>query len=197
MKRPAAQDTGTGSVRIIAGKWRGRRLPVPDVAGLRPSGDRSRETLFSWLQPHLPGACCVDLFAGTGVLGIEAVSRGAAAAVLVEQSRPAVAALRRSVEALQAHEITVVQADALAWMSRAEVPMADVVFVDPPFGLGLGQDVLDRLGSGSLLSPGGLVYLETGRTAPPVRLAPGWQLLRDKTVGEVRMQLLQRGPVVA
>ncbi|MGH8034736.1 MAG: RsmD family RNA methyltransferase, partial [Lysobacterales bacterium] len=92
--KPKVQGGKPGSVRIIGGVWRGRRLPVPDIAGLRPSGDRSRETLFNWLQPHLHNARCLDLFAGTGVLGLEAVSRGAASVVLVEKSKLAATTLR-------------------------------------------------------------------------------------------------------
>jgi 16S rRNA (guanine966-N2)-methyltransferase len=192
MKGAKRQNKGHGSVRIIAGKWRGRLLPVADVPGLRPSGDRGRETLFNWLQPQLRGAACVDLFAGTGVLGLEAVSRGAATAVLVEKSRPAAAALRASVTLLGAAAVSVVEADALQWLQQQAARSVDVVFVDPPFDLALQQAVIDCLTARDTLRPGGVVYLESARTAPTVVLAPGWQILKDQVLGEVQMQLLRR-----
>jgi 16S rRNA (guanine966-N2)-methyltransferase len=184
-----------GTVRIIAGEWRGRRLPVPDLPGLRPSGDRSRETLFNWLQPHVAKADCLDLFAGSGVLGLEAMSRGAASVVLVEKSRVAVAALREGVKKLCNLEpggrIEIVEADALRWLEALQGRRFDLVFLDPPFGQGLAEAALRALLSGGHLQPGALVYLESARTEV-IAMPPGeWETLRDKTLGEVRMQLLR------
>lgn len=194
MKGASRQKKGHGSVRIIAGKWRGRRLPVVNVPGLRPSGDRSRETLFNWLQPQVRGARCADLFAGTGVLGFEAVSRGAATAVLVEKSRAAADALRASCTQLgaSADTVAVVETDALRWLQLQAARSLELVFVDPPFDLALQPAVIDCLAQRDILSPGGLVYLETARTAPPVSPAAGWQILQHKVLGEVQMQLLRR-----
>ncbi len=187
-----AKSSKPGTVRIIAGEWRGRRLPVPDLPGLRPSGDRSRETLFNWLQGELRGARCADLFAGTGVLGLEALSRGAASAVLVENNAKAAAQLRASVSLLQAGKASVLQQDALAWLKNLPAGSLDLVFVDPPFGQGLAVPALQLLQQEDVLRPGGLVYLETARSeALPVSTS-GWETLRDKTLGEVRMQLLRR-----
>ena len=189
-----AQQRGKrGSVRIIGGEWRGRRLTVPDLPGLRPSGDRGRETLFNWLMPHLAGARAVDLFAGTGVLGFEAISRGAAAATLVENSPVAAEALRVSVALLHAERVRVVEADALAWLAAQPPGTMDLVFVDPPFELGLAGAVLGALAQSAALRAGGLVYLESpsNEDAPP--LPSGWECLRDTTVGDVRMQLLRKG----
>ena len=178
-----------GAVRIIAGQWRGRRLPVPDVEGLRPSGDRGRETLFNWLQPYLSQARCVDLFAGTGVLGLEAVSRGADEAVLVDQSPAAVAAMRQSVERLKTGRVSVVAADALSWLGSQPAQSADIVLVDPPFGQSMAHSTMRRLDAADIVRPGGLVYLESARSETAPCAGPGWEKIREKILGEVRMQL--------
>ena len=179
-------------MRIIGGKWRGRRLPVPDIEGLRPSGDRSRETLFNWLQPYLKQARCADLFAGTGVLGFEAVSRGAASAVLVENARLAANAIRQSIETLGATSVRLVEADALAWLERQEAGSLDLLFVDPPFGTGLLEQVQGKVAALDCLAPGGLVYFESARTEHPSAPAAGWEQLKDSTMGEVRLQLFRK-----
>ncbi len=182
-------------MRIIAGEWRGRKLPVPDLPGLRPSGDRSRETLFNWLQGHLRGAGIVDLFAGTGVLGLEALSRGAASAVLVEKSALAAKQLRDSVEKLSAnsgnHNVSVVEADALLWLKGQPAKGFDLVFIDPPFGQGLAAAAMQELQRGQQLKRGGLVYLEMPRSEILPPFAAGWKVLKDQVLGEVRMYLLR------
>src|SRR5690606_37808430 len=135
----ASREGGTGDVRIIGGRWRGTRLPVTDAAGLRPTSDRVRETLFKWLMPVLPGARVLDLFAGSGALGLDALSRGAAEAVLVERDPAAAATLRDTVQRLQA-PAQVVEADAIRWLgssAAAAAGLADIAFVDPPFSAGL------------------------------------------------------------
>ena len=144
----AARHGGpAGSVRIIGGRWRGTRLPVVDADGLRPTSDRVRETLFNWLQPVLRGARVLDLFAGSGALGFEAVSRGAGSAVLVERDARLAAMLRDSLARLDAGgQVEVAQSDALAWL-RGPAPKQrfDVVFVDPPFAAALWPAVLEAL----------------------------------------------------
>ena len=186
-----------GSVRIIGGQWRGRRVPVPDIEGLRPSGDRCRETLFNWLQPFLHNAKCVDLFAGTGVLGFEAISRGAASAALVEKSRVAASVLRQSVGMLGAAEVSVVEADALSWLAQQAPSSMDIVFVDPPFSLnmaeqGMAEKVMASLVQTRALRPAGLVYLESAAPDLAPASGPGWEVLKEKRLGDVRMQLLRR-----
>jgi 16S rRNA (guanine966-N2)-methyltransferase len=184
-----------GTVRIIGGCWRGRRLPVADVPGLRPSGDRSRETLFNWLQADIRGARCADLFAGTGVLGLEAASRGASRVTLVEQSRKAAHVISESVEVLSSNEpckLDVLEMDALTWLKTLDKGSLDIVFVDPPFGSGLEARVLELLEGRDVLAGGGLVYMETARESPSIPVPPGWLLVRDKVLGEVRMQLLRK-----
>ena len=182
----------TGTVRIIGGQWRGTRLPVPDLPGLRPSGDRSRETLFNWLQMHIHGARCVDLFAGSGVLGLEAASRGAAEVILVEKSRQAAQDLRASLKRLKAERVEVIDADAINWLAHCDPQTMDIVFIDPPFGTGLEVRSLELLTAGNCVIPGGFVYNETAREAPAIKPVSGWEIMEEKTLGEVRMQLLKK-----
>ena len=180
-------------VRIIGGAWRRRWLPVAPVPGLRPSADAQRETVFNWLQPVLPGAVVADLFAGTGALGLEAASRGAASVLLLEKSPPAARQLEHNCAALNAGQVTVRRADALRWLGlgRAATGMQPftVVFIDPPFGKGLVLPVLLALVAGDWLAPGARVYVEqeSGLPAPA-----GWTVLRERTGGQARGLLLQR-----
>jgi 16S rRNA (guanine966-N2)-methyltransferase len=185
-----------GTVRIIAGHWRGRRLPVPDLPGLRPSGDRSRETLFNWLAPLIRGRRCADLFAGTGVLGLEAVSRGAESAVLVEKSAAAARSIRENLEMLktaqEGRRVEVVHGDALTWLESCDHQSLDLVFIDPPFDSGLETRVLAVLAEGECLAEDAIVYLETARD--PGGSAPGqhWETMKEKVVGDVQMRLLKK-----
>ncbi len=178
-----------GKVRIIAGRWRGSKLDVPDVPGLRPSSDRVRETLFNWLQGHVAGARCLDLFAGSGALGFEAASRGAAQVTMIERDAAALAALRASAGRLGAGGVEIVAADALAWLARAPDRAFDVAFLDPPFSAGLHQKTLDALTP--WLAPGAQVYVETGRDAAMPVLA-GFAPRREGATREVRFALLHR-----
>jgi 16S rRNA (guanine966-N2)-methyltransferase len=194
-QQPAGKPAGKpGWVRIIGGEWRGRRLPVVDLPGLRPSGDRARETLFNWLQPCIYGAHCADLFAGTGALGLEAASRGAAEVTLVESTPPAMQALRGALAGLggaAGARVRLEQTDALLWLATRPPCSLDLVFIDPPFDSGLQTGALELLARRDLLRPGGVVYVESARSAPPPHPGPGWELARDKVLGEVRMVLLR------
>jgi len=184
-----------GSVRIIGGQWRGRRLPVRNLPGLRPSGDRSRETLFNWLQTHIHGAVCVDLFAGSGALGLEAASRGAAEVILVEKLSLAARDLRESLKLLKADQVRVVEADALHWLQSCTAQSIDIAFVDPPFGLHLETRVLELIQLADCVRTGGYVYVETAKYVPVPASGPGWETVRDKTLGDVRLLLLKKIPV--
>jgi 16S rRNA (guanine966-N2)-methyltransferase len=188
-----SKSAKNNSVRIIAGNWRGRRLDVADVPGLRPSGDRSRETLFNWLQPWIAEANCADLFAGTGALGFEAASRGAASVLMVEKHALARAYLRKSIEQLQATQVTLVAGGALSQIEKLATESFDLVFVDPPFDSNLGGLVLDRLDTQGCVRPGGFVYVESPASAE-ISLPDDWSNWRDKTIGDVRMQLFRRRP---
>ena len=185
-----------GTVRIIGGHWRGRRLPVPDLPGLRPSGDRSRETLFNWLAPYVRGARCVDLFAGSGVLGFEAVSRGAGSLVMVEKAASAARSLTKSLEMLQTNDkdrdVRILNMDALAWLEICEPQSLDLVFIDPPFGSELEQQSLELLANNGCLAEGALVYLETGRNSGDFIPGPGWETIKEKCLGDVQMRLLKK-----
>jgi 16S rRNA (guanine966-N2)-methyltransferase len=181
-----------GSVRIIAGEWRGRRLPVRDLPGLRPSGDRIRETLFNWLQAHVRGAVCVDLFAGSGALGLEAASRGAAKVILIEKLSVAACDLRDVLLTLKADQVTIVEADALHWLLSCPAQSLDIAFVDPPFGLHLDTRVMELIRTVDCIKTGGFVYLESAGDAPAIAADPGWETVREKTVGGVRLLLLKK-----
>jgi len=184
-----------GKVRLIGGRWRGTRLSVPDAPGLRPTSDRVRETLFNWLMPMLSGARVLDLFAGSGALGLEALSRGAAEAVLVERDPALAAALRETVARLQGGDAaTVVQGDALAWLASRSPQDFDLAFVDPPFGAGLWDEVLPRLLP--RLAADAWLYLETPQDTAP-ELPPDWALHREGRTREVRYALYRRRPANA
>lgn len=172
-KRSTTSAATPGSVRIIAGEWRGRKLAVPDLPGLRPTPDRVRETLFNWLMPVSEGARCLDLFAGTGALGLEAASRGAAEVVLVERDRGAAAALRGHVTRLGAGQVRVECADALQWLDQPATSRFDVVFLDPPYGADLLAPAWRRLRDGGWLAPQAYVYAEWPAGQPsPIDLPP-------------------------
>lgn len=177
------------SVRIIGGTWRGRRLPFPDVPGLRPTPDRVRETLFNWLGQRLTGLRCLDLFAGSGALGLEAASRGADEVILVEADARAFAALQSHSRTLAATQVRVLRADALAWV-KTQVdtgqPGYDLIFLDPPFAAGLLAPVLKLVAP--LLKPEGTIYAEFD--VPPDLSA--WQVWREGRAGQTRQVLLRR-----
>ena len=178
-----------GSVRIIGGRLRGSKLPVLDIQGLRPSGDRVRETLFNWLAPNIEGVRILDLFAGTGALGLEAISRGAASATLIEKDPRVAKMLEASVQRLladDAGQVQVLNCDALSMSACGE--RFDLIFVDPPFDAQLFGVSLSL--AGSLVKPRGYVYLETP-TEIDSNLSSRWRVHKQKALGEVRLQLLQ------
>ncbi|MEW6648231.1 MAG: 16S rRNA (guanine(966)-N(2))-methyltransferase RsmD [Pseudomonadota bacterium] len=180
---------GHNQLRIIGGTWRSRRVSFPDVEGLRPSPDRVRETLFNWLAPIIAGSRCLDLYAGSGALGLEALSRGAAAVTFVDTDRRVVQQLEQNLKLLGARGASVVQGDALNFLQRA--PQAfDVVFLDPPFRRNLLPACLEQLAAG-WLAEGARVYVESEAELGEPPLPPDWELLRSKQAGQVRYSLLQ------
>jgi 16S rRNA (guanine(966)-N(2))-methyltransferase RsmD len=180
-------------VRIVGGQWKRTRLPVADKPGLRPTPDRVRETLFNWLGQDLAGWRCVDAFAGTGALGLEAASRGAARVLLVEQDPQLVAALRAIAAQLQAHAVQVERANALSVLKRLEPGAWDLVFIDPPFDAGLFDKALTA--AAGLLAPQGRIYLEAPTAWSALQLQPlGLSLLRHLKAGAVHAHLLERSP---
>lgn len=181
-------------VRIGGGAWRGRKLSFPDSAGLRPTPDRVRETLFNWLAPVIAGSRCLDLFAGSGALGFEAASRGAAEVVLVERDAAVVKSLREQQMRLAAAQIHIVQADALQFLHGPPQPF-DIVLLDPPFGQNLLEAALAALAPG-WLAPTAWIYLEAeravGAEALHALLPPGFELFRGKVAGQVGYHLARR-----
>ncbi len=194
-KSPSRSPQGNNQLRIIGGLWRGRKLGFPAIDGLRPTGDRIRETLFNWLAPDIQGANCLDLFAGSGALGLEALSRGAASSVLIERDSRAAAQLGANLTLLKADNGKVLQMDALGYLRAATAASQyapfDVVFIDPPFQLNLWQAVIDTLEQRHLLREGAAIYIESGLNdhyLPPAN----WRLHRDKTSGNVHYRLFYR-----
>jgi len=193
-RKPAAGVPAMGSVRIIGGRWRGTRLQVPARPGLRPTSDRVRETLFNWLAPVLPGARALDLFAGSGALGLEAVSRGAASVQLVETEVELAQALEAVTGRLgAAGQVKVHRGDALAWL-RDEGDRFDIAFVDPPFDADLWPAVLERLPA--MLAADAWLYLESPIARTPA-MSPEWALHREGTTREVRYALYRRVTLAA
>ncbi len=177
-----------GKLRVIGGTWRGRGLPVPAIEGLRPTPDRVRETLFNWLAPYIRGARCLDLFAGSGALGLEAASRGAGKIVMVERSFRAVEAIRKNLRTLGASGIDVIHGEALNWL-RGPARKFDIVFLDPPFGKGLLHGVTDLLEQGGWLERSALIYLETESSSGPPPLPGAWEVARRGKAGQVSYYL--------
>ncbi len=189
------QTTRSGRLRIIGGQWRGRRLAFRTAPGLRPTTDRVRETLFNWLAPVIAGARCVDLYAGSGALGLEALSRGAAHCDFVDNSRTAMEQIRSHLAALEAadrarcHTLT-----ALSFLRRAGPATWDVAFIDPPFGSNLVTPTCELLAEKNLLAPGAMVYIETGVKESMAALPPDWLLHREKAAGGVACRLFVVDP---
>jgi 16S rRNA (guanine966-N2)-methyltransferase len=179
----------SGRLRIVAGKWRSRLLPVADEPGLRPTAERIRETLFNWLAGSIEGARCLDLFAGTGALGFEALSRGAGEVVFVESSARAARMLEDSANTLAATGAEICRRDALKYLQGKPRPF-DVVFLDPPFATDLFEDLCRLLDEGAWLAKDARVYLEQDRDRPLPEMPAGWTITRDQTAGRVRYVLV-------
>jgi 16S rRNA (guanine966-N2)-methyltransferase len=185
----ANKKSRPGRLRIVAGKWRSRLLDIADVAGLRPTSERVRETLFNWLAPCIEGARCLDLYAGTGALGFEALSRGATTVVFVDNSRRAIKAIEKSTKILDATGAVVYHGDATDYVRESAPAAFDIVFLDPPFADDRLGEVCRRIDESGILAPGGRIYLEQDRAKPEVVLPERWRILKNKTAGNVRYML--------
>ncbi len=181
----------SNQLRLIGGIHRGRKLAFADTEGLRPTPDRVRETLFNWLMPILPGARCLDLFAGSGALGLEAVSRGAAEVVMVDRLPRVVDQLRDNLQILRVDNARVIQADALQYLA-GPARAFDIVFLDPPYRSGLLPDCLTRLDEGGWLKAHAWIYLEADHKDGLPELPPGWVVYRSKQAGQVGYHLLRK-----
>lgn len=194
-KRSPAPQRGAKSrvLRIIAGMWRGRRFRFPVEAQIRPTPDRVRETLFNWLGSRVQGAKCLDAFAGSGALGLEALSRGAARVAFIERDAVAVRELQALLKEWAAQGARVERADTLKFLAQPPQETFDIVFLDPPFAADLLPAAARLLEERGWLAPRALVYVERAARANPPALPPGWQLARHKRAGEVGYDLYERG----
>lgn len=183
-----------GYVRIISGKWRGRKLKVLDIPGLRPTPDRVRETLFNWLSQHVPGAHCLDLFAGTGVLGFEALSRGAAAVTLVDQSAEAVVLMKEQGKTFDTDHVEVIQAKVPAGLPK-HLSRFDIVFLDPPYQSNLLFTCCNYLEEHHLLAKTAYIYLEADRSILDNELPANWQIIKSQKAGQAAYHLALRKEV--
>ncbi len=176
-------------IRIVGGRWRSRIIGFPDVAGLRPTADRVRETLFNWLGQTLHGKYCLDAFAGSGALGFEAASRGAASVTMCESDRSALASLRANALALEATNCTIVPGDSIGWLRRSATKF-DVVFCDPPFEADLHEQFLIEIAEH--IDPESLVYVESGTPLDKLSVvAARFDLVKSAKAGGVFFGLLQ------
>lgn len=191
-KSPTKSRAKPGSLVISGGMYRGRKVLVPAVPGLRPTSGRIRQTLFNWLQFDLPGLRVLDLFAGTGALGIEALSRGAAFAEFVEPDANAARSLRHSLQTLQVDNARVVQQSAEQYLCEAE-RCFDLVFIDPPYAHNLWQAMLQRLAASGRLAANARIYLECPLAAA-FDLPLAYQVDKDKSTSTVRYRLLTFAP---
>lgn len=190
---------GSNQLRIIGGEWRGRKLCFPDVPNLRPTPDRVRETIFNWLAPMINGAHCLDLFAGSGALGFEALSRGAEHATFVDSHKKATQEIQNNLSLLNANnKANIFSMDGVKFLSHekfktTEVKKYDLVFLDPPYHLDLMQKVVPILEENDWLADNAMLYLEIEKRQSLPTLPINWQQLKEKTAGEVNYFLFQRG----
>ncbi len=193
MSRPGSSNT----LRIVGGKWRSRRLRFVDAEGLRPTPDRVRETLFNWLQFEIPGAHCLDAFAGSGALGFEALSRGAASVVMMERQRPQYQALQQAASELSAEDARLLCGDAESLLASPgdwrPLNGFDVVFLDPPYNKGLVASTVSTLLRANLLHPGSLLYIESELDWAALGLPEDMQMIRTTRAGLVHAFLARYG----
>lgn len=188
--RKNASKSGDSKIRIIAGDWRSRKLPVLSEDGLRPTGDRMRETLFNWLGPRVPGARCLDTFAGTGCLGLESLSRGAKYVDFFELNTRVAKQLKDNLALLECTKASVKNTDALDGLAVNPGVAYDIIFVDPPFAGDLWQPTLERLSAGAWLNDGALIYVEAPKSTA-LHTPTSWHLVKQKVAGNVHATLFE------
>jgi 16S rRNA (guanine966-N2)-methyltransferase len=178
-------------LRIIGGQWRGRKLEFPPIAAIRPTPDRVRETVFNWLRDEINGAHCLDLFAGSGALGLESLSRGAARVVFVDREPAIKRCLSQTLQSLGANNGEVLIANAMQIALNPSTPF-DIIFLDPPFGENLLTTIAKRLEANAWLAPHALIYLECAADQPMPELPANWPLIKSKKAGQVGYHLARR-----
>ncbi|EMN4129161.1 16S rRNA (guanine(966)-N(2))-methyltransferase [Providencia stuartii] len=188
-KKP--QSASLGQIRIIGGKWRGRKLPVRDSEGLRPTTDRIKETLFNWLMPIVREARCLDCFAGSGALGFEALSRFADSVTFIELDKKNVQLLSENKVRLQANNANIINGNSLEVLNELGTPF-DVVFIDPPFRKGLLNETIRLVEKNQWLANESWIYVESEAESPLTDIPANWQLHREKIAGQVAYRLFIR-----
>lgn len=187
----AKNKPGSGQVRIIAGQWRSRRLPIQDLEGLRPTTDRVRETLFNWLANDIVNSRVLDCFGGSGALALEALSRYASFAQIIELQRGAAIQLRENLQTLKCDKAEVLNADTLVVLQRGCEQGFDVVFIDPPFRKGLAEKTIQLLDTQGWLNDGALIYVEIESELTQLAIPSRWHALKEKNAGQVSYRLYQ------
>lgn len=186
------KSSAMGAIRIISGQYRGRKLPVADLPGLRPTTDRTKETLFNWLSPYLRDARCLDMFAGSGSLGFECLSRYASFCSFIEQDKSAAQVLRDNINLLKLEDATaqVLNGDALQHLPQLQGQF-DLVFIDPPFHQGLVPQVLEKMACLDLLANDALIYIETELENSHYQVPNSWQQIKQKQTKQLCYRLYQ------
>ncbi|WP_409439815.1 16S rRNA (guanine(966)-N(2))-methyltransferase RsmD [Psychromonas sp. GE-S-Ul-11] len=196
-QRASSQEKGKkpnsdGFIRLISGQWRGKKLPVKDKQGLRPTTDRTKETLFNWLMHDIREANCLDCFSGSGSLGFEALSRYCQFCTFLELDKQVATQLQNNISTLKAQNAEVIQGDSLGYLAQAAKRQYDVVFIDPPFNLGLAQPCIQQLEEQGYLANNSLIYVEVESTLTNLEFPANWTQLKEKSAGQVRYQLFKR-----
>jgi 16S rRNA (guanine966-N2)-methyltransferase len=189
-RKQSAKPSNKGSIRIIAGLYRGRKLPVLMAEGLRPTTDRVKETVFNWLMPYIQDSVCLDCFAGSGGLGFEALSRGASQVNFIELNKAAAQQLKENQDLLKADNVSIVQSDALTFIKN-NTQKFDVVFLDPPFRKNFIEQTTQLLDESSL-AENALIYVEMESEQNDQQLPVSWTLLKEKIAGQVVYRLYQK-----
>jgi 16S rRNA (guanine966-N2)-methyltransferase len=186
------KPTTDGFIRLISGQWKGKKLPVMDKQGLRPTTDRTKETLFNWLMHDVREANCLDCFSGSGSLGFEALSRYAKYCTFLELNKQVAQQLQINLNTLKIDNAQIIQSDSLQYLSKQATRQYDIVFIDPPFNQGLAQPCIDQLEAQGYLLNGSLIYVEIESTLLSISVPNHWSLLKEKISGQVRYQLFRR-----
>ncbi|TEW53756.1 16S rRNA (guanine(966)-N(2))-methyltransferase RsmD [Psychromonas sp. RZ22] len=186
------KSTNDGFIRLISGQWRGKKLPVKDKQGLRPTTDRTKETLFNWLMHDIRKANCLDCFSGSGSLGFEALSRYANFCTFLELDKQVVNQLQTNINMLKVENAQIIQGDSLAYLSSPAKQQYTVVFIDPPFNKGLVQPCIEQLETKGHLADNSLIYVELENELTNLSIPDNWDLLKEKISGQVRYQLFKR-----
>jgi len=182
-----------GFIRLISGKWRGKKLPVKDIEGLRPTTDRTKETLFNWLMHDINDANCLDCFSGSGSLAFEALSRFARKVTLLEKDKSVVKQLRENLTVLHVDNAELVEGDSINYLKQGRTEQYNIVFIDPPFNNGLVQPCCDLLDANNHLAPDALIYIETEVELSGLNIPDSWSLLKEKSTGQVAYKLYRKG----